>query len=531
MSTSSARTEGRDWPEPKQFRRSIRLEFSVYVSAIILVLMAVTGYVITDRYVDTVTRSVVDKLLVQARSYSGTAGKLIIAANGPDALLLNNACKKLVADNPDAYWAGISDVDGTFLAHTDLKQVIAGKKLGEFGLPEHEYTLRSSEAFELQGDTIYISVPIKENNIRVGDLAIASSAAPIHAARVVSITTVSSITLLMLLIGLPLTMVILHRKLRPVTVITDSLKQVAVDDLRIEIPVKTRNEFGYLAETLQAMGDKLNAAQHELVEKERMARDLEIAREIQSSILPTEYPSASSFEFHGMYQSAKEVGGDYYDFLELPNGRFGFLVADVSGKSLPGMLVMLMTRDLVRKVTQSVTAPADVLRELNRELVPNIRKGMFVTMFYGQLDQETGTFEFASAGHNPLIHLTGESTVTLLKTKGYPLGMMPDNTFAERIEAGRLVLTAGDYLVQYTDGINEAHNSGREEYGMERLVGSIREGSFQNAEALVTSMVDEHARFVGDTQQFDDITLVVMKWLGQSADKKKETLEANIRVS
>lgn len=532
MSTNDADTLARDWPEPKNFRRSIRLEFSLYVSGIVLVLMLITGWVITDQYVKTVTTSVVEKLLVQARSYSGTAGKLIIAANGPDALLLNNSCKRLVADNPDAYWAGISGADSVFLAHTDLRQVISGTRLSVISMGSDDRDLRPDESFALNGDTIYIAVPIYENGIRIGTLAAASSAAPIYEARRLSITSVASITIIMILIGLPLTMVLLHQKLRPISIITDSLKGIDFSNLSLSVPVRGRNEFGYLAETLRVMGDKLNVAQRGLIEKERINRELEIAREIQNNILPRAYPEADRFEFCGTYESALEVGGDYYDFLEFDNGKLGFVVADVSGKSLPGMLVMLLTRDIVKRLSRTIEQPAEMLIEVNRELLPNIKKGMFVTMFYGVVDAESGRFTFASAGHNPLVHMHGDSgDIELIKTKGFPLGMMPEDQFKQRMEQRTIDLHSGDWLVQYTDGINEAHNDKQEEFGMQRLVSVLQKAGRENTDSFVSDVMASLRAFVGEAPQYDDITLLTMKWNGVHADEKDNQMEKAGRVS
>lgn len=507
----------RQWPEARDYKKSIRFEFSLYVSGIIVVLMLVTGVVITNRYVAGVTRSVVEKLLVQSRAYSGPAGKLIIASETPDALLLTSICGKLSNDNPDVYWTGIAGQDDIYLAHTDMRQVVAAEKMTPVVSAEFGALLQPGEAFDILGDTLYIVMPIVENNISVGKLKVAASTREIVAARNSSILTVVSITVLMMVPGIPLTLILLHRKLRPITEITGHLKRVNFDNISFDIPVQRRNEFGYLAETLRVMGSKLNAARQELIEKERIARELEIAREIQASILPRDYPRSPQFEFSGSYRSAREVGGDYYDFLDVDDRYLGFLVADVSGKSLPGMLVMLLTRDIVKRIARTTPDPAQLLMQVNRELLPNIKKGMFVTMFVGVVDKHAGVFSFASAGHNPLIRIHGPTGIPeLVKTRGFPLGLMPPEQFDGRIEAGRIDLSAEDWLVQYTDGINEAKNNADEEFGMDRFVDNILACRHMTPAALVHKVIARHAEFVGGAPQFDDITLLAMKWRGKS---------------
>ncbi|MEW5995683.1 MAG: PP2C family protein-serine/threonine phosphatase, partial [Candidatus Zixiibacteriota bacterium] len=228
------------------------------------------------------------------------------------------------------------------------------------------------------------------------------------------------------------------------------------------------------------------------------------------------------------YRSAREVGGDYYDFVDFDDESLAFLVADVSGKSLPGMLVMLLTRDIVTKLTRSIRQPAELLSEANRELSLNIKKGMFVTMFFGLLDKKTGCFTFASAGHNPLIKLNGATgKPELIKTHGYPLGMMPAASFDKRIESLETTLAKNDWLIQYTDGVTEARNSTGEEFGMDRFVHLIQSHSSLPPRQLVDKTLSRHRTFVGSAPQYDDITLLAMKWNGKSVDTKiTDRLEA-----
>lgn len=519
MTSNKNNTLALTWPEASQFRRSIRLEFSLYISGLIVVLMAVTGYVITNQYARTVTRSVIDKQLVQARAYSGPAGKHIIAADEPDALMLSNICQKLQSENADIYWAGISGQDGRFIAHTDIKQVVAGSPLRTRSSNDYVDLLLPSESFALEDDTLFISVPIQESGLTLGRLGIAASIKQIAAAQRLSIITVASTTILMILIGIPITTIVLNRKLRPIRTITETLQSVDPENISFDIPVKSRNEFGFLSETLRVMGDHLDLARREAIENERITRELEIAHEIQHNILPTGYPKNAYFEFAGFYESAREVGGDYYDFIDFDDDHFAFLVADVSGKSLPGMLVMLLTRDIVRRLSRTVRRPDELMKAVNAELLGSIKKGMFVTMFYGLVNKRTGRFQFASAGHNPLLVLRAATGgAERYNPRGYPLGMMPANIFDTRIEPGELQLEAGDCLIQYTDGINEAHNTVDEEFGMDRFTDSIQSHYRLSSNELVEGIRSDHREFVAGADQYDDITLLTMKWFGRTAD-------------
>jgi serine phosphatase RsbU (regulator of sigma subunit) len=519
MTSDSKNILSSNWPEPSQFKRSIRLEFTLFVSGVILVLMLVTGYVISSQYVSTVTANVVEKILVQARSYSGPAGKMFISGEDPDVLSLNNMCKRIASDNADVFWAGITGKDGLFMAHTDIKQVVAKAGWAVSETEQFPEMLRAGEGFSVGADTIYTSVPIKESNVDLGRLVVAASSQPVRYARESSIVAVSSITAMMILVGIPVTILVLQRKLRPIGVITEHLKKVDFERISLDVPFRSNNEFGFLAETIRTMGSKLELAQKELIDKERMSHDLEIAREIQASILPKAYPAGSTFELAGTYGSALEVGGDYYDFVDFGNGRLGVLIADVSGKSLPGMLVMLLTRDIVKRLARSFDDPAGLLAAVNSEVLGNIKKGMFVTMFFGILDTRSGVFRFASAGHNPLILLKSDrSEADLIKTKGFPLGMVGPGPYEKRIETGQVDLGPDDWVVLYTDGINEAQNSEGEEFGMDRFVDLVVAHRDVPSKDLVAEVIRGHSEFVGTAPQFDDITLIAIKWSGQRAD-------------
>jgi sigma-B regulation protein RsbU (phosphoserine phosphatase) len=481
----------------------------------ILVLMFVSGYFITDRFVEATTRHVLGELLVQARSFSGTAGSHIISAANPDALMLNGICKKLAADNLDVYWTGISGSDGVFLAHTDLSQVIAKMRTPSPRGRQFESLLRDGEAFELRDDTIFVSIPIAEVGIRLGTLTVASSVRRVSEARRSSILTVGSVTLFFVLLGIPLILFVSQRKLRPISLITSRLKQIDFEDMSMDMPALSRNEFGYLAETLRVMGQRLNLAKEESLERQRMSQELAIARDIQTSMLPRSYPRSDRFEFAARYESAREVGGDYFDFVDFDDRYLAVIVADVSGKSLPAMLVMLLTREIVKRATLSTRDPAGVLSAVNGELHSSIREGTFVTMFFGLLDKKLGCLEFASAGHSSVIFLEKPSgRARLVKTKGFPLGLVQPQLFEERIEEGRIEFAQDDWLILYTDGVNEAKNEAGQQFGMGRFLRLLEENASLESDELLRFVLTRHKEFVGSASQYDDITLVAMKWNG-----------------
>ncbi|MEW5874877.1 MAG: SpoIIE family protein phosphatase [Candidatus Zixiibacteriota bacterium] len=516
MTNSDTAKSPSGWPDARDFRQSVRRNAAIYAATIIFVLMTVTGYVVQRQYVATVTRGVLENLHVQAQAFSSTSGKLYVSSNGPDVLLLSNICNRIKSDNRMVHWAGFTDSRGVWIAHNDIRRVAAGEEFQIVNPIDVLGMSRPGEQFEERGDdTLIIAASIAEQDHRLGTLVIASSTRAVKQARLASLQTVLIIMVAMLMFGIPVTAIVVRRLLKPVETITAHLRQVSSDAPSWDIPITGRDEFGYLAATLGALGRRLDDARRELVEKERLSKELEIAREIQLSILPRSVPSDGRMICSVAYRSAREVGGDYYDFLPIDEHRVGILVADVSGKSLPGMLVMLMTRDIVRSIVRTTGDPAEILALVNAELQPNIRRGTFVTMFLGVLDRRTGDFEFASAGHNPLIRLrASDPAPEVIKTRGYPLGMMTDSVFRSRVERARLTLEPGDWLIQFTDGINEGFNIRNEEYGMPRFLGSLNSAASGAKDKFVEHVLRAQEEFVGSADQQDDITLVAVHWSG-----------------
>src|SRR5215210_5118343 len=237
-------------------------------------------------------------------------------------------------------------------------------------------------------------------------------------------------------------------------------------------------------------------------------QELGTARSIQHALLPKDLPKLEGWKIAYHYQPAREVGGDFYDFLRLEDGRIGLVIGDVSGKGIAAALVMANTQSVLRAVARRGSiAPGRVLAEANEVLYAYIPSGTFVTCFYGVLDPESGRLVYANAGHDPP-YLQRDGDAQELKARGMPLGLMPDMPYEEE-EAD---LAAGDDLLLYSDGLVEAHDPEGEMFGFSRLRKLIMAQSADNGEELVDYLLAELTRFTGtDSEQEDDITLVILK--------------------
>jgi serine phosphatase RsbU (regulator of sigma subunit)/anti-sigma regulatory factor (Ser/Thr protein kinase) len=255
-------------------------------------------------------------------------------------------------------------------------------------------------------------------------------------------------------------------------------------------------------------------------ERERMEQELKVARLIQQTLLPQSVPALDGWNVSAYYRPARAVGGDFYDFIYFPDGKVGFIVADVTDKGVPAALVMATTRTLLRAAAERLEAPGDVLARTNDVLVQEIPPKMFVTCFYAVLDPVSGHLRYANAGHDVPYRYTAEGVVELRAT-GMPLGLMPGMDYEEK----ETTLAAGEYVLLYSDGLVEAHNRERDMFGFPRLqelLGTHAEGTTVN-DFLLAQLAD----FTGPTwEQEDDVTLVTIVNSQQSTVNNEQSTEA-----
>jgi serine phosphatase RsbU (regulator of sigma subunit)/ketosteroid isomerase-like protein len=255
-----------------------------------------------------------------------------------------------------------------------------------------------------------------------------------------------------------------------------------------------------------ALDVMLSALEQQMRERERFEQELRVARRIQQASLPKEVPSLEGWQIAPYYQPAREVGGDFYDFHLLSEGRLGLVVGDATGKGVPAALVMASARSMLRAVAQTSNSPGDVLRRVNDALVTDIPSNMFVTCFYAILDPKSATLSYANAGHDlPYLH-RGRGEAEELRARGMPLGLMPGMSYEEK----EIELDVGEGLFFYSDGLVEAHDPKGEMFGFPRLRALIAEHG--GVHSLGDLLLEELHSFVGDGwKQEDDITLLTLK--------------------
>lgn len=275
------------------------------------------------------------------------------------------------------------------------------------------------------------------------------------------------------------------------------------------------DEIGALAQSFQKMMEELDSYMVNLAtitaDKERIATELNVAKQIQASMMPCifpAFPERSEFDIYATMMPAKEVGGDFYDFFLIDEKHLAVVMADVSGKGVPAALFMVIGKTLIKNQAQLGHSPAEIFTTVNMQLCENNDAGLFVTSWMGILDIETGKFTYVNAGHNPpLLKKSGGEYEYLRSRPGFVLAGME----GIRYRQFEMTLEEGDMLYLYTDGVTEATNSENQLYGEDRLVKFINQHKDDGPQSLLTSIKGDIDSFVGEAPQFDDITMLCLK--------------------
>ena len=369
-----------------------------------------------------------------------------------------------------------------------------GEELDADGLPSQAKLVLARD--EESGQTILaFSFPIEKAGVRLGTAHIALSQSKVQA--VVQAVTEDVILLVVVFLGVAIlaAMLLSGGIVRPVQRLTRGALAIGAGDFDTQIKVESGDELGVLAQSFNAMTRSLKQAQEELVEKQLLKQELNIAQEIQQGLLPKKIPQVPGYEIAAFYAPAKEVGGDYYDFIRISPSKLAFTVADVSGKSVPGSLGMTMARSVLRAQALSQHGVAQTLHRTNEVIQPDIRRGMFVTMFYCVLDTGTHMVQSANAGHNPAFKVRKDGSVEEIGPEGIALGLVTASQFY--IEEHSMSLDSGDLLVLYTDGVTEAMNAVSEEYGEERFIASLKARSTESSLDKACSLIIQDLKAFG----------------------------------
>ncbi|MBF0567736.1 MAG: SpoIIE family protein phosphatase [Nitrospirae bacterium] len=444
-------------------------------------------------------------------------------------------------------YAFLISKNGTIVTHPD-KELIMNESIFSIAETRADKRLRDIGKAMIRGETGFKQIkgfgPVKKSNkfhkawlfymplksegwalgLIVPDEELLADLTALHN-KVIALVFVGVVLLIILIASISASIT------RPLRRLADATKDIArgnLDDCKIA-PANTKDEIGVLTNSFIYMKSALKEYIRELTEatraKEQIVSELKIAHDIQMSFLIKlfpPFPDRADLDLFATIMPAKEVGGDFYDFFFIDDTHLCFLIADVSGKGVPASLFMAMTKTLLKAQTAVGLSPNKILSDVNGKLAKDNNVNMFVTIFFGILDTETGVVEFANGGHNPpLLYKKDTAELIPLECAGVVVGIMEEDITFDK---GTITMQSGDFILMYTDGVTEGINEKDEEFGEERLNRLIVENHDKPIKEFITLINEAVKQFSNGQPQFDDITLMILKYEGVDNATHKEKL-------
>ncbi|PIZ71766.1 hypothetical protein COY07_04320 [Candidatus Peregrinibacteria bacterium CG_4_10_14_0_2_um_filter_43_11] len=520
--------------------RSVKSQIIMATSVIILLLLGATAYFVIDQKVKEINYDIFNKAL----SFAELTHERVVAnyeLNYTQKAFANfqREMADVYALNSDITGTDIFNYQGENLYHgealdplvtltdKDLERIqavmpsVKVKKNGrivyldkdEKGLRYTNFNGRDINPIRDDEQIVDIVYPFRDQSkiTRAFSIRYGVSYAALQTRVRETVTNIVIMALFGIAIALYIGSIIAGRITSPIQKLTRGAEAIGKGDLKTRIDVRSKSEIGKLAATFNQMAEHLEKNTQELVVKEKMTRELELAGEIQRELLPKEIPHVSNLDIAASLYSAQEVGGDCYDFLQVDKDRLLFYVSDVTGHGVPAGLVSAISNALVPALMDHCQNTRELINHLNMILKMKTRTNVFITMLMAMWHASKSQLVFTQAGHNPILHYrTSEGKVFELATGGMALGMIADIAGITTTET--VDVAANDILVLYTDGITEAWKNETENYGTDRLKASILKNSkLKTAQQIHDAILHDVRDFMGDYPQQDDITLIVLK--------------------
>ena len=498
--------------QPKKM--TIRVRFAVIATLIISFISVGTFFLASLTQKRALTRQYVNNYVTILRNFVTTSSEYILSER---SLLIVEQIYELIEEEPSIVRLTVIDRNGTIIADKVVQSIGKGYSSpgGVVPLIDQEYLVQEYEDSEF-GTSLYYSVPIKISDTLIGKAFLAIQKEQIEGV-VSSRVNRMRIFLYMVLfwfVGIVGISFLGNMFVTPVKKITEELNRVGREGIAGGFHFSGYGEFADISTAFNRMMKELKRSEVKLTDQARLKKEMQLAQNIQQTLLPREVPETEGFEIAARYDAAMEVGGDYYDFFYVDEQSIGLTVGDVSGKGVGGAFLMSIVRTALRLEARGQKDAGEVLVQLNTTLSGEFKKGMYITLFYIILDSRRRSINYASAGHTPLFLYRAATDQTYrLNPRGYPVGLNVGDLklFRKSMQNERVSLNKGDLLLVYTDGITEAMNSKREEYGEERLLKAVKRYNRLSTSEFADSLMDDVKKFTGGTPQSDDITFIVVR--------------------
>jgi len=504
--------------QPKKM--AIRVRFAVIATLIISTISIGTFFLAAMNQKRALTRQYINNYVAILRNFATTTSEYILSER---SLLIEEQIYELVETEPSVVRLTVIDRNGTIIADSGVKSIGKGYNSPEGVVPliDQQSLVQEYEDKEF-GISLYYSVPIK-----ISDMLIGKAFAAIQKERMEKVVSsrLNRMRILLYMIlfwfaGIVGISFMGNMFITPVKKITEEINRVGKEGIAGGFHFSGYGEFADISTAFNRMMKEMKQSEIRLTDQARLKKEMQLAQSIQQTLLPKEVPETEGFEISAKYDAAMEVGGDYYDFFYVNENSLGMTVGDVSGKGIGGAFMMSIARTALRLEARGQKNASEVLVRLNSTLHGEFKKGMYITLFYIILDSKRRSINYASAGHTPMIlYRAATDQIFRLNPRGFPIGLSIGDLkhFKKSMDNERVNLDKGDLLLVYTDGITEAMNSKREEYGDQRLLSAIKRYKALPTLEFADHLMEDIKNFTGGTPQTDDITFLVIR------DKEKYT--------
>ncbi len=508
---------------------NFKIQITMLVSLLVAGLVAAFSWTVATRERSMIQTAVLQRVILQGRNLALSSVKPLLR-DDPE-FELHPLVSRVQQYDRNIVSIAIVDRRGMIKGHRHIT-AIDKEYVPSGGLRSIEQAILKSagEVFLENDEIIEVSIPVTDQHEEIGTVHLQYSKREIHEAVAGIRERIIRIGLFALVIGVLISLLLAFHITRPVSTLTKGAESIGKGKLDTRITIRSVKEIQALAHTFNEMARSLEESRRAMLDKERLEKELEIAREIQETLLPAHLPHLRNFEIDAYYHPASQVGGDYFDLIKVDEQRLMIAVGDVAGKGVPGLVIMAMTRMLVQHLALRGEQPSRLLRHLNVLLKRDMKRNLFLTLFCGLLDKEEGTLSFASAAHMPLIvYHSSEQMVRMVKTQARPLGVFADDVFSKGLDEVTIQLRPGDLFLQFTDGLNEMRDPEGAEFGMEKIMQAVYDEAKGGARHLLAELRRRLEAFRRDAPQSDDLTLLAVSALPAGMERvieeRMETLD------
>ncbi len=495
---------------------SLRVKFSFWTFLIVLVIVGGSYYYIDRQTSKRLYQHLDDTVLSLANTIAEQAGGYIINRRS-DAEFDELIVSYLHSNAEFMRLVVLTDSNDNIIAHSEDIRYIRNK----YQIPVHIDTtlIGKPQRFTYKNEHLrYVIVPIKAGDATVGKVHVAYSTASIKGQFTQARKKTAALTAVLILFGILGIYLLSNYFVSPIEKITRRVRRFASGDVSSELPLEGAEEFFEISRAFNELTARVSQDRENIVAREKMAKEIEVASQIQKTLMPHRLPDIPGLDVEAFYQAASVVSGDLYDIFQIDETHYCLTVADVSGKGVPASLVMSMLRTVVQIQSQQTKSSRDTLIRVYDYLQSNIPAGMFITIMLAIYDTSEHHLNFVSAGHNPMIYFhANKGEIVKLNPAGMPMGL-PDSfsgSFESRLEEMDLTLHRGDFFLMFTDGITEARNRDGEQYGIDRLIAFMEKRLHYSANLTATGLSEQLIAELGDFSPLsgpaDDITFILAR--------------------